>query len=47
MRPLSGSKAARTERGSIGAGARRWFTMSMDTTCAAALKAASVAAASP
>ena len=46
-RPLAESGSASTTRGSIEAGARRWLTMSSDTTCAARWNAASAAAASP
>jgi len=49
-RPASAPSAgtwAETARGSIGLGARRWLSTSTDTVCAAAAKAAAVAAASP
>ena len=38
---------ATVQRGSIGLGATRWFSMSIETTCAAARKPSSVFAALP
>jgi hypothetical protein len=46
-RPLFSSKAANTLRGSMGLGARRWFSTSMETVCAADSNAAAVAFAVP
>ena len=46
-RPVPASGSAMTTRGSMEAGARRWFSSSSRTVCAAAAKAAAQAAASP